>query len=124
MPLNNPVLPERSHVFDAGVVQKIYPIPGLEVGIDGYYKIARDLLDDGQFGAAYVLSMASTTSAARTSASSSRPSMINGNFRAYANVAWAKQIATNVVSNQYPVRSGRDWPTSPRTISTPTTPRS
>jgi len=37
------------------VVQKIYPIPGLEVGIDAYYKTARDLLDDGQFGQAYVL---------------------------------------------------------------------
>ena len=55
VPINSPVLPERSHVFDVGVVQKIYPIPGLEVGVDGYYKIARDLLDDGQFGAAYVL---------------------------------------------------------------------
>ena len=28
---------------------------GLDVGVDGYYKIARDLLDDGQFGAALVL---------------------------------------------------------------------
>src|SRR5450755_2591332 len=53
--LNSPLLPERSHVFDVGVVQKIYPVPGLEVGVDGYYKTARDLLDDGQFGAAYVL---------------------------------------------------------------------
>src|SRR6202011_4685171 len=35
---NDPVLPERSHIFDVGVVQKILPIPGLEVGIDGYYK--------------------------------------------------------------------------------------
>src|SRR4030088_2152946 len=51
---NDPVLPERSHVFDVGVIQKILPVPGLEVGIDAYYKIARDLLDDGQFGAAYV----------------------------------------------------------------------
>ena len=42
-------------MFDVGVVQKILPIPGLEVGIDAYYKTARDLLDDGQFGAAYVL---------------------------------------------------------------------
>ena len=25
----------------------------------------------------------------------------NGNFRAYGNVAWAKQIATNIVSNQF-----------------------
>jgi outer membrane receptor protein involved in Fe transport len=55
VPINSPVLPERSHVFDVGVVQKIYPVPGLEVGIDGYDKTARDLLDDGQFGAAYVL---------------------------------------------------------------------
>ena len=25
----------------------------------------------------------------------------NGNFRAYANLAWAKQVATNIVSNQF-----------------------
>ena len=48
-----PVLPERSHYFDVGVTQKV--LPGLEVGADVYYKIARDLLDDGQFGQAYVL---------------------------------------------------------------------
>ena len=47
---NDPVLPERSNVFDIGVDQKIYAIPGLEVGIDAYYKTATDLLDDGQFG--------------------------------------------------------------------------
>ena len=29
--------------------------PNLQVGIDAYYKIARDLLDDGQFGAALIL---------------------------------------------------------------------
>ena len=47
------VLPERSHYFDVGVVQRV--LPGLEIGVDGYYKLARDLLDDGQFGAALVL---------------------------------------------------------------------
>ena len=50
----NPVLPERSHYFDVGVVQKI--TPNLQVGVDAYYKIARDLLDDGQFGQALILS--------------------------------------------------------------------
>src|SRR6516162_2258451 len=50
----DPVLPERANVYDAGMVWK--PLPGLEVGIDGYYKEARDLLDDGQFGQALVLS--------------------------------------------------------------------
>jgi outer membrane receptor protein involved in Fe transport len=32
-------LPERAYYFDAGVTQKV--LPGLEVGVDGYYKLAR-----------------------------------------------------------------------------------
>jgi outer membrane receptor protein involved in Fe transport len=97
---NDPVLPERSDVFDVGVVQKVLPIPGLEIGIDAYYKIARDLLDDGQFGAAYVLSgfnydRGKNVGVELTSTYS------NGNFRAYANLAAAKQMGTNIVSNQY-----------------------
>src|SRR6266478_6632947 len=98
--LNSPVLPERSHVFDVGVVQKIYPIPGLEVGIDGYFKIARDLLDDGQFGAAYVLNGFNYDRGQNVGVEL-KSTYTNGNFRAYGNVAWAKQIATTIVSNQF-----------------------
>jgi outer membrane receptor protein involved in Fe transport len=98
--LNSPLLPERSHVFDVGVVQKIYPIPGLEVGIDGYYKIARDLLDDGQFGAAYVLN-GFNYERGENIGLELKTTYNNGNFRAWGNVAWAKQVATNVVSNQF-----------------------
>jgi outer membrane receptor protein involved in Fe transport len=98
--LNSPVLPERSHVFDVGLVQKIYPVPGLEVGIDGYYKIARDVLDDGQFGAAYVLN-GFNYERGENIGLEFKSTYNNGNFRAYANVAWAKQIATNIVSNQF-----------------------
>ncbi len=100
VPVNDPVLPERSHVFDVGVVQKIYPVPGLEVGVDGYYKIAKDLLDDGQFGAAYVLS-GFNYERGENIGLELKATYTNGNFRAYGNLAWAKQIATNVVSNQY-----------------------
>jgi outer membrane receptor protein involved in Fe transport len=100
VPLNSPVLPERSHVFDVGVVQKIYPIPGLEVGVDGYYKIARDLLDDGQFGAAYVLN-GFNYDRGENIGLELKSSYTNGNFRIYGNLAWAKQIATNIVSNQF-----------------------
>ena len=98
--LNDPVLPERSHVFDVGVVQKIYPIPGLEVGIDGYYKIAKDLLDDGQFGAAYVLS-GFNYERGENLGLELKATYEHNNLRLYGNVAWAKQVATNVVSNQY-----------------------
>ena len=100
VPINSPVLPERSHVFDVGVVQKIYPIPGLEVGVDGYYKIARDLLDDGQFGAAYVLN-GFNYDRGENIGLELKSTYDNGNFRAWGNVAWAKQIATNIVSNQF-----------------------
>jgi hypothetical protein len=81
-------------------VQKVPPIPGLEVGIDGYYKIARDLLDDGQFGAAYVLSASTTTAPTIWASSSNRPTP-TGNFRIYGNLAWARQLGTDIVSNQY-----------------------
>ncbi|THD65177.1 MAG: ligand-gated channel [Bradyrhizobium sp.] len=97
---NDPVLPERSNVFDVGVVQKIHAIPGLELGIDGYYKIATDLLDDGQFGQAYVLS-AFNYARGVNQGLELKANYTNGNFRAYANVAVAKQVATNVVSSQY-----------------------
>ena len=100
VPLNDPVLPERSNVFDVGVDQKIHAIPGFEVGIDGYYKSARDLLDDGQFGAAYVLT-AFNYDRAQNVGVELKSSYTNGNFRVYANLALAKQIATQVVSNQF-----------------------
>jgi outer membrane receptor protein involved in Fe transport len=97
---NDPVQPERSNVFDVGVVQKIYAIPGLELGIDGYYKTATDLLDDGQFGQAYVLT-AFNYARGENVGVEFKANYTNGNFRAYGNIAWAKQIATDVVSNQY-----------------------
>jgi outer membrane receptor protein involved in Fe transport len=53
IPYHNPVLPERSHYFDVGLDQKV--LPGLDVGVDFYYKIAKDMIDDGQFGQAVVL---------------------------------------------------------------------
>lgn len=47
----NPTV-ERDHYFDAGVTQQV--IPGLNVGIDSYYKKAADLIDEGQFGPALI----------------------------------------------------------------------
>jgi outer membrane receptor protein involved in Fe transport len=61
---NSAVLPERSNYFDGGVDQKI-PLgcssaaardcASLDLGVDVYYKIATDLLDNGLFGQALVL---------------------------------------------------------------------
>jgi outer membrane receptor protein involved in Fe transport len=116
----SPVLPERSHVFDVGVNQVFSrgcaPVPSgsfvkapprvsddcvsLELGVDAYYKIAKDLLDDGQFGAALVLSGFNYEKAYNEGVELSAKYR-NGNFRAYGNVAWAIQKGTNIVSNQF-----------------------
>jgi outer membrane receptor protein involved in Fe transport len=96
--LQSPVLPERSHYFDAGVVQKV--TPNLQVGVDAYYKIAQDLLDDGQFGQALILSGFNYESAYNAGVELTA-TYKDGNFSAYGNLAWARQMAKNVVSNQY-----------------------
>ncbi|WP_375787527.1 TonB-dependent receptor [Bradyrhizobium sp. Pha-3] len=97
---NDPVLPERSHVFDIGVTQKVDAIPGLEVGMDAYYKIATDLLDDGQFGQAYVLTAFNYAKGTNEGVELTAR-YDHDNLHLYGNVAIAKQVATTVVSNQY-----------------------
>jgi outer membrane receptor protein involved in Fe transport len=94
----DPVLPERSHYFDAGVVQMV--LPGLQVSVDGYYKIAKDLLDDGTFGPGLVLDAFNYEKAENYGVELST-TYTAGKFKTYGNVAWARQLATNIVSNQY-----------------------
>jgi outer membrane receptor protein involved in Fe transport len=51
---DDPVKAERSNYYDAGITQKIGT--GLQLGIDGYYKRAKNQLDDGLFGQTLILS--------------------------------------------------------------------
>ena len=95
---DDPVLPERSHYFDAGVTQKI--LPGLELGVDGYYKRAQDLLDDGLFGAALVLDSFNYR-AGINEGIEVKATYEKGGFKAYGNIAVAQQQATDIVSNQF-----------------------
>jgi len=52
--LDSPVKSERAHYFDAGITQKIGD--DFQIGLDGFYKHARNILDEGQFGQALILS--------------------------------------------------------------------
>jgi len=108
-PGTSPVLPERSNVFDAGVDQKI-PLACasptapdcsiLELGIDAYYKVATDLIDNGNFGQALVLSAFNYAQGISQGIEFSAK-YHSGNLQAYANLAVGQEKATNVVSNQY-----------------------
>ena len=106
---NGPVLPERSHYFDAGVDQNIpfgcskpaaKDCTDLDLGVDVYYKIATDLIDNGLFGQAYVLSAFNYAQGINEGIEFSGK-FHSGNFQAYANLAVAQQKATDPVSNQY-----------------------
>ena len=105
----SPVLPERSHYFDAGIDQNIpfgcikpaaKDCTDLDLGIDAYYKIATDLIDNGNFGQALVLS-AFNYAQGVVEGVEFTGKFHSGNFQAYANLAIGQEKATNVVSNQY-----------------------
>ena len=108
-PGTSPVQPERSHYFDAGIVQNIpfgcskpaaKDCTDLDLGIDAYYKLATDLIDNGVFGQALVLS-AFNYARGTVEGIEFSGKFHSGNFQAYANLALSAERATNVVSNQY-----------------------
>jgi outer membrane receptor protein involved in Fe transport len=96
--LVSPVRPERAHYFDVGVTQKL--TPEFEAGLDFYYKRARNLLDDGQFGQALVQTAFNYDRAYNTGVEF-KSRYESGDFRAYANLAWARQRGSQISSNQF-----------------------
>jgi len=98
VPLSSPVRPERSNYIDTGVTQKL--TKELEVGVDAYFKRARNLIDDGQFGQALVLTAFNYDGAYNTGVEF-KSVYQSGDFRAYGNLAWGRQRATQVSSNQF-----------------------
>jgi TonB dependent receptor len=117
----NVILPERSNVWDAGIVQQMLPpcptttgglydkaplakvpalnCPSLELGMDAYFKRAQDLLDDGQFGAAYTLT-AFNYEKGQVWGVEWKAKFTQGPFTAYGNFSWGREVANTVVSNQ------------------------
>ncbi|MBV8838440.1 MAG: TonB-dependent receptor [Alphaproteobacteria bacterium] len=119
-PLRNigAIQPERANVYDVGVKQQLLPqcptredglptkapvlapgCPSLELGISAYYKIAQDLIDDGQFGQAYTLT-AFNYEKGENYGIEGTLRFRYGNFSADTSWAYALQHATRVASNQ------------------------
>ncbi|HEU6449478.1 MAG TPA: TonB-dependent receptor [Verrucomicrobiae bacterium] len=93
---DNPVKAERANYFDVGLTQKI--LPGLQVGVDGYYKYAKNQLDDGLFGQSLILSAFNYTRG-RIYGVEFTSSYTHDGLSLYANVA-------------YSVAQGQDWNSS------------
>jgi outer membrane receptor protein involved in Fe transport len=95
---NDPVRAEREHYFDAGVLRTI--LPGLDVGLDSYYKLKRNLIDEGQFGESLVQSPFNYRFG-RAYGIEATSSYHNGPLGVYANVAYGQEKGKDIVSSQF-----------------------
>jgi len=80
----DPVKAERANYYDVGISQKL--AEGLQVGLDGYYKVAQNQLDDGLFGQTLILS-AFNYARGEVHGLEFTGSYTKGGFTTYANVA-------------------------------------
>jgi outer membrane receptor protein involved in Fe transport len=94
----DPVKAEREHYFDAGVEQRFNG--GFKLGLDAYYKKKKNLLDEGQFGAAVVLSPFNYAKGYAWGVELSG-NYTHGPIDLYANLARGDEKAKDIISSQY-----------------------
>jgi len=97
VPTSDPVKAERTHYFDLGVDHKVNA--NLSLSADVYYKNITNLLDEGQFGQALILSPFNYAKGfARGLELSARYN--DDHWSAYANFAYQKAMGKDIVSSQ------------------------
>ena len=89
---------ERANYFDAGVFQTLGK--GLSVGVDAYYKRAKHLIDEGQFGAPIILTTFNYNSG-RQYGVELTGNFVRGPFTSYANFSYIKNQGETIISSQF-----------------------
>jgi outer membrane receptor protein involved in Fe transport len=89
---------ERSNYFDVGVSQIV--VPGLTIGVDGYYKLSNNLIDEGQFGAPIILT-AFNYAHGQQSGIELTSSYDRGPLSLYANLAYSRAMGKDIDSAQF-----------------------
>ena len=95
---DDPVQPERSDYYDVGISQKLSP--ELTVGLDGYYKKSKELLDEGQFGTALIYTPFNYEKG-RVYGVELTANYKRDDFSAYLNLAYSRAQGENVNSAQF-----------------------
>jgi len=89
---------ERDNYFDVGLSRQI--TPAWQVNVDSFCKLAKNLLDDGQFGNAVILNNFNYTKGTIYGAELST-TFKQGDLSEYANFSYVQTWARNVDSAQY-----------------------
>lgn len=89
---------ERDHYFDAGYAQEL--LPGWHASVDAYVKLAKNLIDEGQFGSPIVLS-AFNYRRGQVNGYEFATDYQRGPLDLYGNFAWSRAIGKDIVSAQW-----------------------
>jgi outer membrane cobalamin receptor len=95
---NSTVRAERSNYFDAGISQVV--VPGLTIGVDAYYKLSQNLIDEGQFGAPIILT-AFNYAHGQQQGIETTISYDHGPLSLYANLAYSRAMGEDINSAQF-----------------------
>ncbi len=93
----DPVKAERSHSFDAGITHKLND--QWQLGLDSYYKIDRNLLDEGQFGQALVFTPFNYRFG-RIYGAEATASYTTEKLTGYGNLALSRAMGKDIISGQ------------------------
>ena len=97
IPTSDNVKAERTHYFDAGISHRLSP--NLTVAVDSYYKKIRNLIDEGQFGQALILSPFNYDKGYAKGLELSA-TYTDNKWTDYVNFAYQKAQGQNIVSGQ------------------------
>ena len=95
---NTAVKPESANYFDAGMTEQ-FTRP-FSMGIDGYYKSSRNLIDEGQFGSALIFTPFNYARGNQYGVEITANFALGG-FDAYANFGFERGTGTQIASSQF-----------------------
>ena len=95
---NDPLKIERAHLFDVGATQNL--LDSLKLGVDLYYKFARNGVDFGQFGAP-IITIPFNYRIVANRGIELTTTYENGAFSYYGNLAIGRQRAKGIESAQF-----------------------
>jgi outer membrane receptor for ferrienterochelin and colicins len=89
---------ERANYFDAGMSQQMSP--SLTLGVDSYYKVSKNLIDEGQFGAPVILTPFNYKHGKQYGLEFTASYNVD-NFSAYANAGLEHAEGKDITSSQF-----------------------
>lgn len=95
---------ERANYFDAGVQQQV--VDGLLMGIDTYYKLSHNMIDEGQFGAPIILTPFNYRKGKQYGAELTAD-YTAGDFNAYANLALEHAVGLGWETSEFSFDPGQ-----------------